>query len=316
MRERARGCGWSRANVWARVRKAACVSFSLYLAVAVLTAYLLQAFLVLNLPSPAFLSALSDSLPSSLFTSLPTASLRTILYFLGPGVLADPRLASFMASFPPSVAHRVSSPDSPDLNTVTFVPSALLSLRLSHLSPTIFRLPHYTFPSVDVPTSDAVDLTAASPVYTLLRPNDRFAQATTPLLTPSDVRTFDFIVPSRTALLEASRLKGLEKTPAHQKRAEEAWATYLPTALAVRAAVEAEEKERKGDKLPGDDLKVTPLGTGSAVPSKYRNVSSTLLHLPDGGYVLLDAGEGTWGQIARRFGEGESREKEIGRAHV
>ena len=77
----------------------------------------------------------------------------------------------------------------------------------------------------------------------------------------------------------------------------------------MRAAVEAEEKERKGDKLPGDDLKVTPLGTGSAVPSKYRNVSSTLLHLPDGGYVLLDAGEGTWGQIARRFGEGESREK-------
>lgn len=60
----------------------------------------------------------------------------------------------------------------------------------------------------------------------------------------------------------------------------------------------------------GDDIIVTPLGTGSAVPSKYRNVSSTLLHLPDGGYILLDAGEGTWGQIARKFGSGaEGKEK-------
>lgn len=62
---------------------------------------------------------------------------------------------------------------------------------------------------------------------------------------------------------------------------------------------------------------VTPLGTGSAIPSKYRNVSSTLLELPprtdidstgEKDYVLLDCGEGTWGQIARRFGEEGARE--------
>lgn len=99
------------------------------------------------------------------------------------------------------------------------------------------------------------------------------------------------------------------------KKAADAWAEYVPAAGKVRLEVEQEEKERKekgGVMVPGDDLRVTPLGTGSAVPSKYRNVSSTLLHLPEGkGYILLDAGEGTWGQIARRFGSlgEESAEK-------
>lgn len=32
-------------------------------------------------------------------------------------------------------------------------------------------------------------------------------------------------------------------------------------------------------------------------------VSATLIHIPNYGYVLLDAGEGTWGQLARKFGD-------------
>ncbi|KAK6906129.1 hypothetical protein I203_100113 [Kwoniella mangroviensis CBS 8507] len=53
----------------------------------------------------------------------------------------------------------------------------------------------------------------------------------------------------------------------------------------------------------GDDITITTLGTGSAIPSKYRNVSSTHIDVPDLGGILLDAGEGTLGQMRRRFGE-------------
>ncbi|KAA1064017.1 hypothetical protein PGTUg99_008210 [Puccinia graminis f. sp. tritici] len=64
-----------------------------------------------------------------------------------------------------------------------------------------------------------------------------------------------------------------------------------------------------GEAELADGIIVTTLGTGSAAPSKYRNVSSTLLHIPDGhgqkfNFVLLDAGEGTLGQIKRKFGLG------------
>ena len=43
------------------------------------------------------------------------------------------------------------------------------------------------------------------------------------------------------------------------------------------------------------------LGTGSASPSKYRNVSAIMLSLPRG-RIMLDCGEGTYGQLVRRFG--------------
>ncbi|EXJ91102.1 hypothetical protein A1O1_04209 [Capronia coronata CBS 617.96] len=47
---------------------------------------------------------------------------------------------------------------------------------------------------------------------------------------------------------------------------------------------------------------IITLGTGSAAPSKYRNVSAVLLRMPDGmGNYLFDCGEGTLGQLRRVY---------------
>ncbi|XP_027125007.2 tRNase Z TRZ3, mitochondrial [Coffea arabica] len=51
-----------------------------------------------------------------------------------------------------------------------------------------------------------------------------------------------------------------------------------------------------------EDLEIVLLGTGSSQPSKYRNVSSILLNLFSKGSILFDCGEGTLGQLKRRFG--------------
>ncbi|KAK8274423.1 hypothetical protein V6Z11_D10G072800 [Gossypium hirsutum] len=63
------------------------------------------------------------------------------------------------------------------------------------------------------------------------------------------------------------------------------------------------------DTLPGclenirrDDLEIVLLGTGSSQPSKYRNVSSVYINLFSKGSLLLDCGEGTLGQLKRRYG--------------
>ncbi|CAJ0928422.1 unnamed protein product [Ranitomeya imitator] len=45
------------------------------------------------------------------------------------------------------------------------------------------------------------------------------------------------------------------------------------------------------------------LGTGSAVPMKTRNVSSTLVHVSSSALLLLDCGEGTFGQLHRHYGD-------------
>ncbi|CAJ1955278.1 unnamed protein product [Sphenostylis stenocarpa] len=51
-----------------------------------------------------------------------------------------------------------------------------------------------------------------------------------------------------------------------------------------------------------DDLEIVLLGTGSSQPSKYRNVSSIYINLFSKGGLLLDCGEGTLGQLKRRYG--------------
>lgn len=47
---------------------------------------------------------------------------------------------------------------------------------------------------------------------------------------------------------------------------------------------------------------LTFLGTGSSLPNKVRNVSSILLESSPSKFILLDCGEGTYGQLYRHFG--------------
>ncbi|KAJ8941617.1 hypothetical protein NQ318_000323 [Aromia moschata] len=49
--------------------------------------------------------------------------------------------------------------------------------------------------------------------------------------------------------------------------------------------------------------KILFLGTGSCIPNKTRNTSGILLTLSETQNVLLDCGEGTYGQIVRFFGQ-------------
>ncbi|XP_047995037.1 ribonuclease Z, mitochondrial isoform X4 [Leguminivora glycinivorella] len=48
--------------------------------------------------------------------------------------------------------------------------------------------------------------------------------------------------------------------------------------------------------------KVVFLGTGSCIPSKTRNTSAIIVHVDDQSTILLDCGEGTFGQLVRFYG--------------
>ncbi|EPS43282.1 hypothetical protein H072_2773 [Dactylellina haptotyla CBS 200.50] len=51
-----------------------------------------------------------------------------------------------------------------------------------------------------------------------------------------------------------------------------------------------------------DEVEILTLGTGSAMPSKYRNVSATIVTVPEFGHLLLDSGESTYNQLLRAYG--------------
>ena len=79
---------------------------------------------------------------------------------------------------------------------------------------------------------------------------------------------------------------------------KQAWQEYLDVVQKIKAGSTAPA----ANVAPEQDILVTTLGTGSAAPSKYRNVISTLIQTPSSGNILLDAGESTYGLLRRKFG--------------
>lgn len=78
------------------------------------------------------------------------------------------------------------------------------------------------------------------------------------------------------------------------------WDAYEETL----AAAEGEDTAAHFDK---DEIYVSTLGTGSAIPGKYRNVSSTLIeNNPNNEAIFLDCGEMSLGQVYRLFGSAKA----------
>lgn len=201
-----------------------------------------------------------------------------------------------------------------------FGPAALLQLRLSRLSPSLFPLPFSSSTSkAPLPPLELHEMRHADKI--------QMTKSASPSMAGDgvEIRRYDFDVPSPAADREAERLKGENDSTKEKALGKKAWEAYVEAAKAARTEVEAEAERRRGRvKGAADDLIVTTLGTGSAVPSKYRNgiyrfssrcrspvmmlisatVSATLIQdSSDDGSILLDVGEGTLGRLKRHFGE-------------
>ncbi|XP_019497046.1 PREDICTED: zinc phosphodiesterase ELAC protein 2 isoform X1 [Hipposideros armiger] len=76
-------------------------------------------------------------------------------------------------------------------------------------------------------------------------------------------------------------------------------------------SVQEYRKTAQDGPAPGEKKSQYPeiifLGTGSAIPMKIRNVSSTLINISSDKSVLLDCGEGTFGQLCRHYGDDVDR---------
>lgn len=105
--------------------------------------------------------------------------------------------------------------------------------------------------------------------------------------------------------LEPSVSIGIEQIVSPMDISEESELSEDVRSLAehVRQEILSEpmQKEMDNQHLPSPDAEIICLGTGSATPSKYRNVSATLLRVPGAGSYLLDCGENTLGQLRRLY---------------
>lgn len=198
-----------------------------------------------------------------------------IVWILGPGVLYNPQLQKFMTEFS-HLKHIVSSHDCCP-NYLSLDSAAAAAIRLYQIDSE-----RYTIPTHDNATPlQPLRNTASLDVW---RPANRGLQIR---LAPTVVIQEDSIVP----LLNTEQV--LLETPKD--------ALFLARAIRSEIASAAFQKEFHAQKLPSPDSEIIFLGTGSALPSKYRNVSASLLRVPGSGSYLFDCGENTLGQLSRMY---------------
>jgi ribonuclease Z len=246
-----------------------------------------QGVAILDVPSVEYLEAIvqREEFKSPQLMS----GIGAIVWMLGPGVSGHPVLNEFIAKLG-DVQHIVSSADvSP--NRIAHDSVAGQAARMAQIDPSRYSVPVHDNDTVPQKSLLSVVHRQIPPLPKEVVVADR---GMTCILMPK----FAFKEETRSGLFHSDYVQG-------QTDAE-----VLRLAASAQQAVRLDAKTTQTWRglLARPDTEVITLGTGSALPSKYRNVSATLVRVPGVGNYLLDCGENTLGQLSRVFSTTELRE--------
>ncbi|KIM44447.1 hypothetical protein M413DRAFT_431468 [Hebeloma cylindrosporum] len=206
---------------------------------------------------------------------------RVVHHLVGDGVLEDERYKTFMNGFGSQAHHLVASRQHcPD--RLTFTSAGFHQLRLNKIDEQLFPIPKYSLVAKKdlsmVPGLPPKVQPLSTGLYTSMRP---------------------FAPPTPDKAIEATD----NFHPVISEKQPLEFSPFLSRSI-DRARKNVAQILSKEDFKPVEhaDIGIIPLGTGGSVPSRYRNVLSTLIRIPGWGNILLDTGEGTWGQLVRFYG--------------
>ncbi|KUI64562.1 Ribonuclease Z 1 [Cytospora mali] len=229
-----------------------------------------RGFVVVDLPD---LSYVEPFLARPEWTTDSLMKTMDIMYWiLGPDVVNDPRIQAFMKDRK-SMRHSVFSPDASP-NYVSMESAAGNLIKSHRIDPERFPLPVYNNKSEG--QDSEVFQTARTGAKVQLAPRVMFQD--------------EEIVPVMDTLGPLNDMDQAVIKIADEARTKLSDPDFL-------AHIEETEQD-----IPKRDAEVIPLGTGSALPSKYRNVSATIVRVPGSGAYLFDCGENTLGQLRRMYG--------------
>lgn len=239
---------------------------------------------IIDLPTPDYVDDLVDRPEWN--SAAVTTGLEAFVWILGPGVGDHPRLREFVARMS-HCKHTVSSTDYCP-NYLALYSVAGSSIRLARLRGENYPVPVHdnkTLPQPGTPTCESEttkEMIRNSP-FEPIKPGLIIDMEPKFELNRSEV--LPFFNPALT----------VQKIP----RSIEQRVTAIRRRVMKPEFQEKLAEFRKD--LPGADVEIVMLGTGSSAPSKYRNVSSTLVNVPGVGSYLLDCGENTIGQLKRMY---------------
>ncbi|KAG9246398.1 hypothetical protein BJ878DRAFT_417060 [Calycina marina] len=195
-----------------------------------------------------------------------------VVWILGPGVVDDARLQTFMKERS-ELKHIVSSQETCP-NNLSMHAAAEAAINLHLIDEERFPIPVHSNASTRKPSA----------IYDVARVGKTIQLA--PAVEVNDDNIKPYLDTGKSVLDRDIEVADLAK----EALGKITDAEYL------------EQLTRRQEDIPSRDAEVITLGTGSALPSKYRNVSATLLHVPGYGSYLFDCGENTLGQLKRVLG--------------
>lgn len=268
--------------------------------------------LILDIPDDLYLSAFVEK-----FKEYDCADLGVVYYFLGDSVTINDDLFKFIDLFEKNdygkvnhmISHNKISP-----NTISFFGSALTTLKLKAL-----QVNNYNLPRTDRVFSKDFYETFDKP---LTKGTSMCESQETPLSTVIEKDNIHIFAQNKTLTLEPFH-RGEEpmKCEIDGSVTDLSWQQIFEDHIQPLDFPLADVDTIINDQLHVNNfnnttekkkhVEIITLGTGSALPSKYRNVVSTLVKLPytysNGDIVnrnvLLDAGENTLGTMHRMFSQ-------------
>lgn len=214
-----------------------------------------------------------------------------VVHLTSREVLRAPKYVQFIQSFPDPTQHILVS-ESMTEKTPIMKKSAILHAKLHYLDPTAFQALHHGLGNeqqslADVPSGDLPGncRTGTNMLKYLLRPVAKRGF--------SDEECNQEEIDQEAIVRDLLAFKpGIEQIAAKIQ----AFSTPETPSASIPSIVTSKE---------GVDVSFTFLGTGAAIPSKYRNVTSILLRNGDAS-ILMDCGEASLGQLYKRFGQQET----------
>ena len=210
-------------------------------------------------------------------------SIESFIWILGAGVSTHPTLQKFISGRK-QFKHVVSSPDCCPNRLIMNCASAA-TIQYARMDPKRFSVPQYE--------------NTATPQKSIFAPSEQ--SGSTPITewaTPAEIGMKLQLEP-KVKIQKDSIQPPLDIETVKRASPNQAERLGEQAREVVRRDTDAIEKWRAS--IPSPDTEIITLGTGSAAPSKYRNVSATLVRVPGYGSYLLDCGEGTLGQLQRLY---------------
>ncbi|XP_074198239.1 zinc phosphodiesterase ELAC protein 2 [Camelus bactrianus] len=230
------------------------------------------AFVVVECPDEGFIQPLCENATFRSYQGKAEAPVALVVHMTPEHVLLDSRYQQWMERFGPDTQHLVLNENCTSVHNLR---SHRIQAQLNLIHPDIFPA-LASFRPQEGSTAAGVPMVRGECLLKYqLRPRREWQRDAVMTCNPEEF------------IAEALELPNFQDSVREYRRA------------AQDGPAPAEERSQYPE--------VVFLGTGSAIPMKIRNVSSTLVNISPDTSLLLDCGEGTFGQLCRHYGEDVDR---------